>query len=223
MLKENVMEFPDLSEYEFSGSALPMLNVGWLGTETGVQGEGEPPVEADFLARLRVASRLTTRLALGFHECEFCDGAARGNGEYAYYCSDGSIYCAPVMILHYVEEHGYRPPMQFRKSLLGTVDLAWDERADFLSNFILDDSADFILRCEAVSDIANWIDARSLDVLRIAARDEELVDIAAEDIGVSMGWVSLHLGITLGDLPVGDLNARIQASIIDTYHKFSGA
>jgi hypothetical protein len=31
---------------------------------------------------------------------------------------DGSAYAAPSLIVHYVREHGYRPPRQFRAAVL---------------------------------------------------------------------------------------------------------
>jgi hypothetical protein len=41
-----------------------------------------------------------------------------GNGEIRVWSGDGVIYVAPVLILHYVKVHGYRPPQSFVDAVL---------------------------------------------------------------------------------------------------------
>ncbi|MFI6039415.1 hypothetical protein ACIBBD_35900 [Streptomyces sp. NPDC051315] len=178
------MEYLDLSPYEYAPFPLPLRCIGWLGREHGVQGDGEPPVTTAELARLRATSQRLGSVMLGVHECEFCpeESAFEGNGEFRYYLGNGESYSAPMMVLHYIEAHGYRPPLVFREGLAETVDLPWDGRAQRLSEILLDVSQDLDLRYEAVIDLANWPDARSLDALERAAADEELADIASEEI-----------------------------------------
>ncbi|WP_020525915.1 DUF7919 family protein [Catelliglobosispora koreensis] len=106
------MESLDLSPYGYYRFPIPMRNVGWLGPEHGLQTEAPQPLREGELALLRQASERVASLMLGTHDCDFCPRAlaAKGNGEYRYYAPEGDVYSAPVMILHYAEEHGYRPP-----------------------------------------------------------------------------------------------------------------
>ncbi|MFU8871209.1 hypothetical protein [Micromonospora sp. SL4-19] len=97
-----------------------------------------------------------------------------------------------MMILHYVEDHGYRPPEEFLKSLTDAERLTWDWRAERLATVLLDKSEDLDFRCEAIADLAHWKDPRALDALTRAARDEELVDVAGVDLGRSLGGVAVR-------------------------------
>jgi hypothetical protein len=106
--------------------------------------------------------------------------------EYRYYLPDGEIYAAPMMILHYVEEHGYRPPGELRDGLRAAGQPRWDWRAERLHAVLLDQSADPDFRCQAAVDLANWNDLRALDALRCAAHDEDLADVAGDEIGRSL-------------------------------------
>jgi hypothetical protein len=178
------VEYLDLSPYEYARFPLPLRCIGWLGREHGVQGSAEPPVSSDELTRLKAASQRLGSVTLGVHECDFCpeESAFEGNGEFRYYLRNGETYSAPMMVLHYIEAHGYRPPLVFREGLAETGDLPWDGRAQRLSDILLDASEDFDFRCEAVIDLANWPDARTLEAPGRAAADEELADIVGEDI-----------------------------------------
>lgn len=77
-------------------------------------------------------------MTLGVHECEFCpyESAYEGNGEFRYYLRNGETYSAPMMVLHYMEAHGYRPPLVFREGLAETGDLLWDVRAQRLTDVL---------------------------------------------------------------------------------------
>lgn len=178
------MEYRDLSPYEYAPFPLPLRCIGWLGREHGVQGEQEPPMTTAEFTRLKAASQRLGSVMLGVHECEFCpEGSAfEGTGEYRYYLGNGETYSAPMMVLHYIEAHGYRPPLVFREGLAETGDLPWDSRAQRLSEILLDVSQNFDFRYEATIDLANWPDARALDALERATADEELAEIAGEEI-----------------------------------------
>ncbi|MEV0733228.1 hypothetical protein [Polymorphospora sp. NPDC050346] len=142
------MEYLDLSPYDYLGFPLPMLTVGWLGRRHGVQGAGATPVTGVELRRLRTASQRLGSITLGWHDCAFCPDFS-GNGEYRYYLPRGEIYAAPMMIVHYVEVHGYRPPRDLLDGLRLVGKLRWDWRAEHLHSVLLDQSADFDFRCEA--------------------------------------------------------------------------
>ncbi|MFK3978809.1 HEAT repeat domain-containing protein [Micromonospora sp. NPDC050397] len=207
------MEFIDLSPYEYRAFPIPMRSVGWLGRKYGLQGSRGPHVKSADLKRLKAASRRLGAITLGTHECEFCsDGPAfEGNGEYRYYMPNGDAYSAPMMILHYVEEHGYRPPDVFLDCLEDVGGLVWDWRAARLRRVLLDASEDLDFRCEAIIDLANWKDPRSLEALISAIEDEDLIDVAGDEIGRSLGS---FLGCEFaGDLRVEDFSGEIRRGI----------
>jgi hypothetical protein len=124
-------------------------------------------------------------VTLGWHDCDFC-GAFQGNGEYRYYLPDGQTYSAPMMIVHYVETHGYRLPQPVREGLPAVASPGWDWRAEHLHAILLDPTADLELRCQAAVDLANWDNPRAVDALRHAAHDVDLADVAGDEIGRSL-------------------------------------
>ena len=118
-----------------------MLNVGWLDA-THEFTKGNPP--PGFLERLRVLFRTPVKRMRGFHVCPFCPELPsllefpNGKQDIALYHScfeegrfssaeirisgqDGKIYASPMMILHYVEAHGYLPPKDFVEAVMQTV------------------------------------------------------------------------------------------------------
>jgi hypothetical protein len=194
-----------------------MRSVGWLGTEHGLQGGDGRTMESADLRRLRNASSMLVGLTLGWHECEFCptDSEIKGNGEYRYYARTGAVYCAPTMVWHYVEKHGYRLPEEFLESLKGIGGLVWDWRAERLTAALLDESAHLDHRCAAVSDLVNWADSRALEALAQVTRDEELVDVAGYEIGLSLGI--LLAGGPSDDLHRGDLPGEVRRGIEDAF------
>ncbi|MGC5329189.1 HEAT repeat domain-containing protein [Micromonospora sp. DT62] len=204
------MEYLDLSPYDYLGFPLPMRAVGWLGRRHGVQGASATPMTGAQLERLRAASQRLGSITLGWHDCDFC-GAFKGNGEYRYYLPDGKIYAAPMMILHYVEEHGYRPPRELCDGLQAAERPRWDWRAERLHAVLLDQSGDPDLRCQAAVDLANWNDPRALDALRRAAHDEELADVAGDEIGRSLA-AFMDRGLAR-DLPTEDLHVMVRYGI----------
>jgi hypothetical protein len=200
------VEYLDLSPYEYDEFPLPMRSVGWLGLTHGLQGAGARALTPVDLERLESASWFLGSIMLGTHDCEFCpaDSAFEGNGEYHYYAQSGEVYSAPKMILHYVREHGYRPPGVFLESLTEPGRLDWDWRAERLAEVLLDTSKDVEFRCTAILDLANWQDPQALDTLLRAAEDEELVDIAGDDIGRSLGVLlpcEFAVGVRAEDFP----------------------
>jgi hypothetical protein len=164
-----------------------MRCIGWLGSELGVQGSGM--LQSSDRTMLLNSSRRVGGIALGVHECEFCREGHRfeGNGEYRYYLPGGAVYCAPMMLMHYIDEHEYCPPRVFLDDMRLTGPLVWDSRAELLSEIIFDPSLDIDLRCEAVVDLANWNDVRALRAIEWALRDETLSDAAGIEIGYSLG------------------------------------
>ncbi|WP_394616711.1 hypothetical protein JNUCC0626_44960 [Lentzea sp. JNUCC 0626] len=113
--------YPDLSPYEYLPHRAPMVNVGWLDPAhefpTG-------PAPDGLVAKLRRLSRKPRNLARGFHWCGFCedgdqfDDLPLGNGE-IHVTAGGVRYSAPVLVAHYVRDHGYLPPQVFVDAVLG--------------------------------------------------------------------------------------------------------
>jgi hypothetical protein len=162
-----------------------MRAVGWLGSEHGLRGGTGATLTAAELRLLRTASRRAGGLSLGWHECEFCS-VVEGNGEFRYYLPGGVTYAAPTMIVHYAEQHSYRPPADLMDGLSEAVRPRWDWRAERLCSILLDASVDFDWRADAAVDLACWDDPRAYDALRRTLRDDELVDCAGEEIGRSL-------------------------------------
>ncbi|WP_344617624.1 hypothetical protein [Dactylosporangium salmoneum] len=179
------MEYIDLSPYTYYTFPLGMRNIGWLGRTHGLQSADAPPMTNADLERLRAASQRVASEMLGRHQCEWCPSHARyeGNGEYHYYAPDGEVYAAPEMILHYVTEHGYRPPEVFLESLRVSDEPAWDWRAERLATLLHDESEDLEFRAIGLIDLAHWKHPHALDALLRAARDPELADVVGDYIG----------------------------------------
>jgi hypothetical protein len=138
--------FPDLSPYSYGHSKHPgVVHVGWL---DGIHPYSKGPVAPPLIGKMTRLAAHPVELYRGFHICEICiapSGMAktlvpdkgrmidpncswmrwaeqrRGNGEIR--VSYKSItFAAPILIVHYIEEHEYRPPAQFLEAI-GRVDL----------------------------------------------------------------------------------------------------
>ena len=135
------MYFPDLSPYSYDDHAVTgrghrrtrpnVLNVGWLSAQRDFP--RRVPDRA-FLASLKRLAQSPVELYRGYHICEFCPPPREirssrgilieplprttGNGEIRVSGSDGTIFAAPVLIVHYVETHEYAPPEVFVEAVL---------------------------------------------------------------------------------------------------------
>lgn len=94
-------------------SPIEALAVGWLGDRVPRTGA----VDADLRAALEHFSRhhYVDRGELGLHTCEICHRFA-GRGELLIQ-TPGGRYVLPQLVLHYIAEHGYRPPENFLRDL----------------------------------------------------------------------------------------------------------
>ena len=125
--------YSDLSPHEYveEWRGTGAVNVGWLGVELEFP-RGTVPSEVRALLD-RICARPEVRHC-GYHPCPFCpqvpvrvgtrlrDHAAKlhrdsevlvGSGVVRITGEDGTVYVAPDMIAHYVNEHGYAPPPSF--------------------------------------------------------------------------------------------------------------
>lgn len=132
------MYYKDLTPYRYGEQPADALNVGWLDI---AEPYDRGPVPEGFAGCLdRPIEKARTNLTRGSHACPFClaeirdsataplDGkaviaalrerAALGNGEIVVTGADGVCLAAPVLVLHYVEQHGYRPPAVFVEAVM---------------------------------------------------------------------------------------------------------
>ncbi|MFJ9541815.1 hypothetical protein ACIRPX_31790 [Streptomyces sp. NPDC101225] len=209
------MEHLDLSPYDYADSPLPLLCVGWLGKQHGIQQWDHPAMSRKVLDAFERASRRAVSRTLGEHDCDFCteEPVATGNGEYRYYSHSGVTYTAPVLVKHYVRDHGYRLPSPLQESLLDPRPLPWDARAERLAALVADPAEDIGARCWAVADLPHWQDRRAIDALELAALDEELVDLAGRDIGRSLSQVLIAVPGERLSVPESDLPFEVRAGI----------
>lgn len=147
--------FADLSPYSYSHqSQRGVVHVGWL---DGVHPFPTGTVEVQLIEKVKVLAQKPVELYRGYHYCEVCvepPGLIKafpphnkyivdpdcswarwwhersGNGEIRV-ALDGVIYAAPVLIVHYIEEHGYLPPAQFLRAIeAATENLPWNGQID---------------------------------------------------------------------------------------------
>lgn len=123
--------FPDLSPYEYGDYHEPMLNVGWLSSQYPFE---QGNVSAEVIAILLLLAEKPLNVMRGLHYCDFCDKespirvpaptpkgfVSLGTGE-LHVRRDRVLYSAPTMIVHYILDHDYKPPVGF---LLGVEGLA---------------------------------------------------------------------------------------------------
>jgi hypothetical protein len=110
---------PALAYREDLESPIAGVAVGWLGGEA--PSAGEVPAELRDALRHACRTRETDRGELGEHQCEICR-AHEDRGEFVIEVC-GAVYVLPRMVLHYIDEHGYRPPDRFLEDLRAW----WDE------------------------------------------------------------------------------------------------
>jgi hypothetical protein len=113
--------FPDMGHKSMVATGDHVRAIGWLNPDHPFS-KGEVP--AGFLVRLKEftarsgnsAEPLYFGGAGGFHTCEFC-GKAHGIGNFGVPSGD-LLFVAPELVVHYIEQHGYRPPAEFVTAVL---------------------------------------------------------------------------------------------------------
>lgn len=137
----NVAYFPDLAPYSYGDGSHPgVVHIGWL---DGVHPFPKGSVAQDLIEKMKLLATKPVELYRGRHICEVCAVPADvvqtfvpgmgklidpncswmhwaeqrwSNGEIRV-PGDDVMYAAPVLIVHYIEEHGYLPPAQFLKAV----------------------------------------------------------------------------------------------------------
>lgn len=91
--------------------------VGWLGPDSDYP---RGAVSGEFKERLKdlCAAPWQPFISMGFHQCELCqfDGPKFNANVFVPY--DGTIYIAPVGVVHYIAAHWYQPPGVFIQAVL---------------------------------------------------------------------------------------------------------
>jgi hypothetical protein len=121
------MYYPDLTPYDYGTTEYKdALNIGWI--EMGREfPTGDFPEKQELLRKLK-EKRIENKYR-GWHDCDFCecyedkiDSTGNigtflifdrtGNGEYIVQWN-GKTYAAPMLVVHYIDSHNYRPPQEF--------------------------------------------------------------------------------------------------------------
>ncbi|MGY3684250.1 DUF7919 family protein [Streptomyces sp. TE33382] len=124
--------YPDMTTYVYDTSDQAMLNVGWLAPDCAYRTGAVDDRVMDALKTLSSAYDNQTR---GVHDCEFCSterpvilgGPAfdtqvwLGSAEIRAQDADGTVYAAPNLVIHYITEHHYRPPVEFCRAVVRTA------------------------------------------------------------------------------------------------------
>ncbi len=120
--------FEDLSPYTYSEAAprgASARNVGWLDAKHDFPRERPRPELLDALWEYCSILVVPTR---GLHGCELCTSATNtfarretklllGSGEIRVLGSAGDVFAAPNLIFHYICDHQYQPPQEFRQAV----------------------------------------------------------------------------------------------------------
>src|SRR5262245_15066313 len=109
----------DLSAYvkPFDGEPL-LLAVGWLsGGKPYAKGPLDPSVYNKLSELLAVPWEFGPH-SLGFHMCDLCNEPHRTGVRNLYIPGGEVLYVCPELILHYMADHEYAPPVQFCNAVL---------------------------------------------------------------------------------------------------------
>ncbi len=125
--KKNIMAYyEELTPYNYSHYCTKELNVGWLQ-------KGQPfPVGKTpdgFIERLKLFCEKPYPLFYaGHHPCDFCDDKkATSSCEIRVVGEYGIVYASPILLLHYIESHGYLPPKKFIDAVMKGPEPGSDE------------------------------------------------------------------------------------------------
>jgi hypothetical protein len=136
--------FPDLAPYAYGNRAHPgVVHVGWL---DDIHPFTKGPVDPLLVEKMKMLAATPVELSRGKHLCEVCveppdvvktskslvPGGVKvldlnctwykwaaprmSNGEIRV-SSAGITFAAPILIVHYIEEHGYLPPACFLEAV----------------------------------------------------------------------------------------------------------
>ena len=116
------MYYPDLSPwhgYQLDGA---FKSIGWISKDHPFQ-KSELTPEVLSALRAYMKEPVSFWMACGVHRCEFCPPAGpwtwnNTSNREIWVPTIDVLYVAPVLILHYVEIHQYKPPDEFIDALM---------------------------------------------------------------------------------------------------------
>lgn len=112
------MYYPDMGTECMVGEGPHVRAVGWLSDDHSFTRGTVDPAFLDAL-RKQVSSAWQPFAAGGGHLCEFCLPPNRAGGSLNLWIpSEHHLFLAPVLIVHYIEAHNYRPPEPFIQAVL---------------------------------------------------------------------------------------------------------
>lgn len=91
--------------------------IGWLEPEHDYP---KGPVPENFLAALTrlLSFHWAPYTAGGVHECGLCQSNPIEEKDELIVPGENGLFFAPTMILHYIQNHHYQPPMEFQQAVL---------------------------------------------------------------------------------------------------------
>ena len=130
--------FADLSPYRYmkDGFRPGSICIGWLDQAIEFSKGDTPPEFLDKLRNFYAVRFVQTR---GLHRCHFCDrhplyfeqtDTYIGSAELRIFGGANRVYCAPDLLIHYIEAHNYLPPQEFVSAVLHAPDPNSDEYID---------------------------------------------------------------------------------------------
>jgi len=139
-----VTYFPDHSPYAYGHGSHPgVVHVGWLDNSHPYP---KGAVDTRLIEKMKLLASNPVELYRGRHVCELCAEpsdivkttlpnsvvldpncswvrwfAQRSSNDEIRVSWGGTIFAAPVLIVHYIEAHSYLPPAQFLKAVEETL------------------------------------------------------------------------------------------------------
>lgn len=111
--------YPDLHPATLLGVGERLRAVGWLQPDHDYS-RGVVPDDLLAMLKKHVHSAFQFCAFGGWHDCEFC-GACQGFSNLIVPTAE-TVFVAPEMIVHYITDHGYRPPDDFLAALQNCPD-----------------------------------------------------------------------------------------------------
>jgi hypothetical protein len=108
------MYFEDLyrEEIKIRNRVITRVKIGWLDT---IAPFNTGDVSSLFLSKLK--SLNPSICTKGWHTCPYCKNS-NSSKQYLIEIDKDVYYDVPEMIIHYIEEHQYRPPQEFIDKIL---------------------------------------------------------------------------------------------------------
>jgi hypothetical protein len=129
------MFIADLSSDGYFAVGDFIRTIGWLEAGHPYQ-RGSVPDE--FLTSLKrhVTEAFQPVVFFGFHKCSLCpEGKQRSGCLNLLIPTPRLLYVAPELVVHYIEDHGYRPPQEFIEAVLACPEQESEEFMRMLRPF----------------------------------------------------------------------------------------